>query len=123
MSDHDPAAIDEEAFAGLEELADGDVEFIGELIAQYLSDARSLAAGIDAASAAGDAEGLQRSAHTLKSASANVGALRLAALCDELQHLGRAADVTGCSDRVAACLEAYARAKRELEQRLEKLGH
>lgn len=39
--------------------------------------------------AAGDAEQLRRLAHTLKSSSASVGALRLSALCAEVEHLAR----------------------------------
>ena len=122
MSDSAAPAIDEEAFASLEDIADGDAEFIGELLSQYLSDAESLIAGIESCGQSGDAEGLERSAHTLKSASANVGALRLSALCDELQQIGRRGELDGCAERVAACLEAYRQARAELQQRLEKLG-
>ena len=38
---------------------------------------------------------LRNSAHSLKSASANLGATRLAQLCDELENLGRNGGVAG----------------------------
>ena len=43
MPESQPPAIDEVAYAALEEIADGDNEFMTELLKQYLLDARRLA--------------------------------------------------------------------------------
>jgi len=52
----------------------------------------------------GDGEGLRQAAHSLKSASANLGGMRLASLCKDLEDLGR------CGE-----LEAAQRRSRELQ--------
>ena len=54
--------------------------------------------------AAGDLPRVKRVAHTLKSASANVGAEALAALCKEMEHLGRA-DTTEGADAILTDME------------------
>ncbi|WP_296943831.1 response regulator [uncultured Massilia sp.] len=51
-----------------------------------------------------DAGGVRRIAHTLKSASANVGADTLAAMCKEMEHLGRA-DTTEGADAILVDME------------------
>jgi two-component system sensor histidine kinase/response regulator len=43
----------------------------------------------------GDAAALHRTAHSLKSSSATLGALRLSALCKEVEALGRANALEG----------------------------
>jgi HPt (histidine-containing phosphotransfer) domain-containing protein len=45
-----------------------------------------------------NAEGVSRGAHALKSSSANVGALPLAALCQELETMGREGNLAGAKD-------------------------
>jgi len=60
-----------------------------QVIGAYLADTPPRFAQLRAAAEAGDAEALRQAAHALKSSSANVGAERLAALCKELETLGR----------------------------------
>ena len=61
----------------------------------YVENAPQLIDAIRRAIAAGDAPALQRSAHTLKGSSASLGAQRMAALCFELEKLGRDGTVEG----------------------------
>jgi two-component system, sensor histidine kinase and response regulator len=63
-----------------------------------------------AAAANDDAHGLQVAAHTLKSASANLGALTLAGLCKGLETTGR----SGATQGAAAALG-------ELEDELQRV--
>ena len=63
----------------------------GRLIDTYLRELPRIVARLQEALPEGDQESLHRGAHTLKSSSANVGALRLSALCAELE--ARTADV------------------------------
>ena len=122
MSDSSAPAIDPAGFARLEELSDGDVEFMGELLQQYLEDAESLVAEMCGAAEVADAERLERSAHTLKSASANVGAMVLSDMCKELQQMGRSKEIEGCKQRAAAAAEEFGRVRAALEERLAKLA-
>jgi len=62
---------------------------VGEVIQLYLTDAPRLKEAMEAAGLRGDGDGLRKAAHTLKSSSANIGALGLADLCRELERIGR----------------------------------
>ena len=57
--------------------------------ALFVEDAAQLVGKIETALSAGDARMLERCAHTLKSSSASLGAVRLSALCFELEKCGR----------------------------------
>lgn len=81
----DPATLDR-----LRELNEpGEPDIVIELLTLFLADAPARLAAVAAAQRAGDARGLQRGAHGLKGAAANIGALRLQALCHRLEDLGR----------------------------------
>ena len=77
---------------------------VQKVIAAYVDDApqhlRTLRSAIDGL----DTGNVRRIAHTLKSASANVGAEALAALCKEMEHLGRA-DTTEGADAILTDME------------------
>jgi two-component system sensor histidine kinase/response regulator len=64
---------------------------------QHLNTLRDAIAGLDTAS-------VRKVAHSLKSASANVGAQQLAQLCKEMEHLGRA-DTTEGADVILTDME------------------
>jgi len=84
------ATLDPNAIRELRALAeDGDVTLLKDVLGTYLRDAATYAREIRAAVAEADAKKLDRSAHTLKSTSATVGAMELAAICKELELLGR----------------------------------
>ena len=87
----------------------GDREFLGELIDAYLPDAASIVTALEAAAASASVDDLVRPAHTLKSNSANLGALRLAELCRELEAEARSGAVDDPAVRVAAIRDELAR--------------
>lgn len=79
------SALDAVAFAELQELfADQDPRMLHELLEQFLQDTAVRLDTLRTAAVAGDAETLVQTAHTLKSSSANIGALHLARLCQVL---------------------------------------
>lgn len=122
MSDNLLSPIDPAAYAALEEVADGDVEFMVQLLGQYLQDAAVLADALSPALETGDAESLEKLAHTLRSSSANVGGMVLSNLCGELQRIGRSGDVGEATEIVPRALSEFGRLKEELENRLGKLS-
>jgi two-component system sensor histidine kinase/response regulator len=61
-------------------------DFLVDLIDVYLADTPNRIAQMRGAVGGGDTDTLSREAHTLKSSSANVGAMRLSALADDVQR-------------------------------------
>ncbi len=70
----------------LQQLRDNLGEDYPEMLEAYLTSSREILAQIPVAVAQVDAETLERLAHSLKSASANMGARRLSAMADELEQ-------------------------------------
>ena len=64
----------------------------------------------------GDPQTLSKAAHSLKSSSANVGAIKLASLCKELETLGRANTIDNAQDIVNQMDSEYKRVIDTLSQ-------
>ncbi|MCC6531218.1 MAG: response regulator [Burkholderiales bacterium] len=101
--------LDPNSIAALRQLAQsrgGDL--LGAIAANYRSAARSDLSALRAGLAAGDAQAAKRAAHSLKSASANIGALALSARCFELEQLAAgAAGVTEVMHRLGESIEQH----------------
>jgi len=65
---------------------EGEPDLIVELIDLYLDDAPRRIASLQEAVAKADEKGFRRAAHTLKGSSANLGAGRLAELCEQIER-------------------------------------
>jgi HPt (histidine-containing phosphotransfer) domain-containing protein len=89
----DRQVIDRETYDQLKSMAGED--FIGELIDAYLDDSPQLITAMRESLKSSDADVFRRSAHSLKSNSASLGAINLAALARELEMMGKAGDLTG----------------------------
>jgi HPt (histidine-containing phosphotransfer) domain-containing protein len=110
----DPA-IDTAAFDRLVEMTGGEMDFVDELVDTYLEDGAAQVAALEGALAAGGApDDLVRPAHSLKSSSLNVGALRLGDICRELEEAARSGVVPDATERVAAINAGFAAARAEL---------
>jgi len=80
-----------ELIAGLKELAaDVGPEGLAEIVELFLGDSADLVRALRTAGELGDAAGVARAAHALKSTAATVGAGELSARCMEMERLGRA---------------------------------
>ena len=99
--------LDPAAFAHLLEITGDDLEFVDELIDTYLEDAAVQLDAMRSAAEASDVAALVRPAHSLKSSSANVGAMLLAEACRSLEADGRVGTVADATNRVAACAHAF----------------
>src|SRR5262249_24512685 len=86
----DEPVIDNERLAVLRELDSGDGDLLGLLVREYLDDGSRLLAALREAVAEGDPHQVERTAHTLKGASANLGAVRLTRVASRVEALGRA---------------------------------
>jgi signal transduction histidine kinase/CheY-like chemotaxis protein/HPt (histidine-containing phosphotransfer) domain-containing protein len=84
--------LDREALDEIRNL--GKPGLLAKVFAAYRQDAVANLAKLRAAIAAADPEQVYKTAHSIKSASGNVGAARLAAAARELEQYGRKADLT-----------------------------
>ena len=88
--------IDFHILESLRELDDEeDPDFLGELIKIYLLDAQQHLETIKEAIFLGDVDSLKLASHTLKSSSANLGAVSFSEVCKELEYMGRVAVESG----------------------------
>ena len=99
--------LDPAAFAHLLEITGDDLDFVDELIDTYLEDAAVQLDAMRSAAEASDEAALVRPAHSLKSSSANVGAMALAEMCRSLEADGRAGAVADMAARVDACGRSF----------------
>jgi two-component system sensor histidine kinase/response regulator len=83
----------------------GGVDVLGKVLRTYLQNAPPLLTALREAVARSDAAAVRQAAHSLKSSSAQVGALAFSAYCKELEVLGRANTLSN-APTVLACLEA-----------------
>lgn len=82
------ADMDLSVLTSFEEVQEeGEPDFVVELIDLYLEDTPRRIAAMKATVMETDAMSLKRAAHSLRGSSANLGARRMAALCDELEHV------------------------------------
>ena len=108
-------AIDPVTFANLVEMTGGEMDFVDELVDTFLEDGRNQVDALQAALAGGEAEALVRPAHSLKTGSLSVGALRLGELCRALEEdARRPGAVADAADRVAEIRTALAAAAEAL---------
>ena len=99
------SAIDLAILAELLATVGGDESFLAELLTSYLSDSPPLLDEMERSAAAGDAATLRRAAHTLKSTSASLGAMRLSGICRDIEAAAVAGEVPAA--RVAEAASEY----------------
>ncbi len=84
------AILDSKALDNIQSLQrPGRPSVLAKVVGLYLKDAPKRLQALREARATNDTEALRRTAHTLKSSSANVGAEGLATLCNDLENLAR----------------------------------
>src|SRR5690606_35749966 len=112
-----PTVIERAALDGIRALQrEGAPSIVARVVELYLADSARLLATLRQAAEAADAEGLRRAAHTLKSSSANVGALQLAAHCGTLEAAARQGTLAAANDQIL-------RIESELRAVCEELAH
>jgi HPt (histidine-containing phosphotransfer) domain-containing protein len=93
----------------------GEMDFVDDLVDTYLEDGATQVAALQAAVAAGGGpDDLVRPAHSLKSSSLNVGAVRLGDVCRDLEEAARSGPVPDAADRVAVIAAGLDDARRAL---------
>jgi HPt (histidine-containing phosphotransfer) domain-containing protein len=106
--------VDFEVFDRLTRFKGGSDEFRLRLIATFESSSEKLVQQIEDSASRGDLEGLAATAHTLKSSSAQLGALRLAAIAQRLERAALAGQLEECEQLAEQALAERADAVAEL---------
>lgn len=91
-----------------------DKEFAVEMAEMFVNDSPALIDAVEKTIEAKDSVALAQSAHKLKGSSLNIGATRLAALCLQLELLGKSGTPIPPETNVAALREEFERVKTDL---------
>ncbi len=83
-------------------------DLLSELVGTYFTSSNQLLDGLRQGVSTADAPTVMRSAHSLKSSSANLGALSLARYCQEMETLGRNNTLVGSSELLVKIESEYA---------------
>ena len=83
------------------------MEVLRKVVDLYLASTPTLLQTMREAESGGDAEKLKAAAHSFKSSSANLGAVRLAGVCFELENLGRSGSTEGALPLLLQAEEEY----------------
>ncbi len=111
------APLDPKTLDGLRELQrKGAPSLLAKLIRLYLQSAPALIEELRSSIERRDPEALRNAAHSLKSSSANIGALRLSALCKEVERLGRDKTIGDADERLATIRTEFERVEQALER-------
>src|SRR5690554_4032471 len=106
-----PPVIDEEVLGELRTMLGDEVE---HLIEVFLEDTPKLLARLEIAASGPDYDALRDAAHSLKSSSANLGAMLLSAAARRVEHGARERNLERPAVAVALVVNEFARARRQL---------
>jgi HPt (histidine-containing phosphotransfer) domain-containing protein len=113
--------LDQSVLASLRELQEeGEPDILEEVGGLFLKHAPEKISAIEKAVADKDAKALQVSAHSLKSSSAYVGAMKLSAMSKELEMMGRSGVLEGATERAESLKTEYQRVKTALESEIKR---
>ena len=115
--------LDRGVLVGLRELQEeGEPDLLEELIELFLADVPPQLVALRKAVDAGDAHSVERIAHTLKGSSANIGAVRMQALCTELEEIGRSEELRAAPGLISRLEEEFGRVRAVFVEELSKKG-
>jgi CheY-like chemotaxis protein/HPt (histidine-containing phosphotransfer) domain-containing protein len=107
--------IDRAKLNDLLQMTGGERAFLAEMIDSFLETTPDLLAQLSRSLKQGDAAAFRLAAHTLKSGSADFGAISLSRLCARLEDMGKEGTLEGAADLVVQVEAIYNRVKPALE--------
>lgn len=115
--------IDRSVLASLRELQDeGDPDIVAEVGGLFIKHSPDKVNAIMQSVERGDAKGLQVAAHSLKSSSAYVGAMRLSALARQLEMIGRSNSMNGAGELAQRLKTEFEQVMTALEEEIDEQG-
>jgi two-component system sensor histidine kinase/response regulator len=113
--------LDRSVLAGLRELQrEGEPDILEELIELFLTDVPSQLVTLREAAEASDAHSVEQIAHTLNGSCGNMGAVRMGAICAELEEIGHSEDLATAPVRISRLEEEFGRVRVVFEEELSK---
>lgn len=123
IASHDMSSlpvIDSESIENLRSLNPGDGdEFLREIITIYLEDTPQRIAELEESLAGGDTPRFTRAAHSVKGSSANLGAMAVRQVAEQLEHQSNKQGLVGVGDLVAALKVQFCIAQVEFSKLLQ----
>ena len=117
MNDYKEIVLDAKVIEGLRELGGSDEpELLMEIIELYLDDAPRLLTEMLRSLDCENLDVMQRSAHTLKSSSANIGGVLLSRVCLAMECAAREMNREEYRRLTIVCQDAFGDLKRALRQ-------
>ncbi len=101
---------------------DGSPDIVREIVETYLEDLPTRTAAIIDAVASGNAKEFHREAHNLKGSSASIGAVALAAICNELETIGRREQTSPARPHLDALRNEVERVRESLTDLLSEIS-
>jgi two-component system, sensor histidine kinase and response regulator len=115
----DVKSLDRSILASLRELQEmGEPDIVLEIGGLFLKYSPDKISAIETAVKTNDAKALQVAAHSLKSSSAYIGALRLSNMSRDLEEMGRSGRLDGAASKVKDLKVEYQLAKSSLEMEM-----
>jgi len=111
----DQNVIDKNVLDSLLEAVGGDGEFLTELLDTYFADTPQQFAAMHSAITDENPEDFRRAAHSLKSNSANFGAMALSEKAKNLEDLGKAGKLNQAAERLEDAEAEYTKVRTALE--------
>ena len=108
--------LDSAALENLLAVVGGEFDYLVELIDSFLEEAPRLLAELNQAVEDGDAAGVRRAAHSLKSNGADFGASTFFNLCKELEMMGKSGVLDHAADLSAQIAAEYDKVETALEK-------
>ncbi len=112
--------LDRAVLESLREL--GGPEMLSELAEMFFEDTSSGLATLKETAGTGEAETVERVAHTLKGSAGNMGAKRMATICDALQEIGAAGDLSRAPELIWRLEEEFGRVRPALAAETANVG-
>lgn len=107
-------AIEIDTFRQL--IADFGAEFIPELVETYCAETPVLIASLQKALKDQDSETFRRQAHSIKSSSASLGAMRLSEQARQLEMIGKSGDLAEAAGQLESLADEYTLVQNELAE-------
>jgi HPt (histidine-containing phosphotransfer) domain-containing protein len=113
--------LDKSVLASLRELQEeGEPDIVAEVGDLFLKHAPSKIAAIKKAASEGNAKALEVAAHSLKSSSSYIGAMKLSAISKELEFMGRSGSLEVAVEKAAILEAEFERVKAAIEAEIER---